>query len=228
VAVRSAQDHAYRLVRVAGSTLVGRAWRLLPSCRLNPSTGTTLLPVRTRSQGVQNGTQNQGQRSVPYTERGVGATAAGVTEARHNCCLKLLEIGATKLPDNHNMMVSVHRCRRAFTLVEIMIVVAIIGMLAALMIPGFINARKQSQGRRILNDARQMDSAITRWALEKNMKDGDPINTTEAATSLKTAWIAEDVLGNGYEIGNVGSNQLMISSTTKIALSGVGIDWGSY
>ena len=45
--------------------------------------------------------------------------------------------------------------KAAFTLVEIMIVVAIIGLLAALAVPGFVKARKQSQGRRIVNDARQ-------------------------------------------------------------------------
>ena len=60
----------------------------------------------------------------------------------------------------------IRRERSAFTLVEIMIVVAIIGLLAALAIPGFVKARKQSQGRRIMNDCRQMDSAIDQWALE--------------------------------------------------------------
>jgi len=60
-----------------------------------------------------------------------------------------------------------------------MIVVAIIGLLAALAIPGFVKARKQSQGRRILNDARQMDAAIDQWALETGQTDGNAINTTQ-------------------------------------------------
>jgi prepilin-type N-terminal cleavage/methylation domain-containing protein len=118
--------------------------------------------------------------------------------------------------------------KAAFTLVEIMIVVAIIGLLAALAIPGFVKARKQSQGRRVLNDVRQMDAAIDQWALEKGKKDGDTVNSTEAASYLKTAWSANDLLGNAYTLGNVGTNQVAISGTTKTALSGVGIDWGAY
>ena len=118
--------------------------------------------------------------------------------------------------------------KAAFTLVEIMIVVAIIGLLAALAIPGFVKARKQSQGRRVLNDARQMDAAIDQWALENGKKDGDAVTTTSAATYLKTAWPTNDLLGNNYSVGNVGVGQVQINATTKTALSGVGIDWGAY
>jgi prepilin-type N-terminal cleavage/methylation domain-containing protein len=119
--------------------------------------------------------------------------------------------------------------KAAFTLVEIMIVVAIIGLLAALAIPGFVKARKQSQGRRVLNEARQMDAAIDQWALEKGKQDGDSVVTAEAATYIKGGiWSSTDLLGNSYSIGNVGTNQIAISSTTKTALSGVGIDWGVY
>jgi prepilin-type N-terminal cleavage/methylation domain-containing protein len=125
-------------------------------------------------------------------------------------------------------MRKIHRKKAAFTLVEIMIVVAIIGLLAALAIPGFVKARKQSQGRRALNDARQMDAAIDQWALEKGKKDGDAITTSEAATYLKGAWPTTDPLGNAYSHAAVGSNQVVISSTTKTALDGVGIDWGPY
>ncbi|HUI08161.1 MAG TPA: prepilin-type N-terminal cleavage/methylation domain-containing protein [Verrucomicrobiae bacterium] len=126
------------------------------------------------------------------------------------------------------MISKIRSNRAAFTLVEIMIVVAIIGLLAALAIPGFVKARKQSQGRRILNDARQMDAAIDQWALENGKKDGDSVTTSQAASYLKTAWPTNDLLGNQYVISNVGANQVQISPTTKTALSGVGIDWGAY
>lgn len=126
------------------------------------------------------------------------------------------------------MISKIRQNKAAFTLVEIMIVVAIIGLLAALAVPGFVKARKQSQGRRIINDARQMDAAIDQWALEKGKKDGDTVDTTEASSYLKTTWSANDLLGNGYTVGNVGTNQMQISSSTKTALAGVGIDWGSY
>jgi prepilin-type N-terminal cleavage/methylation domain-containing protein len=123
----------------------------------------------------------------------------------------------------------IHNSKAAFTLVEIMIVVAIIGLLAALAVPGFVKARKQSQGRRILNDARQQDAAIDQWALESGQTDGATIDTVAAGTYLKTAWKSTDLLGNSFSYANgVGASQVVISATTKTALSGVSIDWGPY
>src|SRR5260221_12325103 len=111
--------------------------------------------------------------------------------------------------------------KAAFTLVEIMIVVAIIGLLAALAIPGFVKARKQSQGRRCLNDARQMDAAVDQWALENGKSDGATIDTSQstgAASYLKAPWSNTDLLGNSYVVSTVGTNQVKISTTTKSAL----------
>ena len=126
------------------------------------------------------------------------------------------------------MISKIRNNKAAFTLVEIMIVVAIIGLLAALAIPGFVKARKQSQGRRILNDVRQMDAAIDQWALETGQTDGATVNTTSAGSYLKTAWKSTDLLGNSFTIGTVGTNQIAIATGTKTSLSGVGIDWGAY
>lgn len=67
------------------------------------------------------------------------------------------------------------RTRRNFTLVEIMIVVAIIGLLAAIAIPSFIKARKTSQKNACINNLRQIDAAKEQWALEKNqVSDATP------------------------------------------------------
>ena len=124
----------------------------------------------------------------------------------------------------------IRHCNAAFTLVEIMIVVAIIGLLAALAVPGFIKARKQSQGRRVVNDVRQMDSAVEEWALNSGQADLATIDTslTGAGGYLKTAWPNTDLLHHAYGIGKVGSNQVSIATSTKSSLSGVGIDWGAY
>lgn len=57
---------------------------------------------------------------------------------------------------------------RGFTLVEIMIVVAIIALLAAIAVPGFLRARKRSQGVSVLTDLRLIDGAMDQYALEYN------------------------------------------------------------
>jgi prepilin-type N-terminal cleavage/methylation domain-containing protein len=59
-----------------------------------------------------------------------------------------------------------------FTLVEIMIVVAIIGLLAAIAIPNFVKARQTSQTNACINNLRQIDAAKQQWALEKGQGSG--------------------------------------------------------
>lgn len=65
--------------------------------------------------------------------------------------------------------------RAGFTLVEIMIVVAVIALLAAIAVPGFLRARKRSQASAVKNDLRMIDAAIAQYAIETNKKTGDPV-----------------------------------------------------
>ena len=65
--------------------------------------------------------------------------------------------------------------KAGFTLVEIMIVVAIIGLLAAIAIPNFVKARATSQMNACINNLRQIDAAANEFALEQGKKTGDAI-----------------------------------------------------
>jgi len=75
--------------------------------------------------------------------------------------------------------------RGGFTLVEIMIVVAIIALLAAIAVPGFLRARKRSQASRILNDLRMIDAAVDQYAIETNRSTGNPVAITDWTNYLK-------------------------------------------
>ena len=72
-----------------------------------------------------------------------------------------------------------------FTLVEIMIVVAIIGLLAAIAIPNFVKARNTSQTNACINNMRQIDSGIQQWALETGKSDSDTATSADVAPYVK-------------------------------------------
>ena len=63
--------------------------------------------------------------------------------------------------------------RRAFTLVEIMVVVAIIAMLSAIATSNIMRARKRAQAAKILDDLRLLDGALDQYALDNNKSSGD-------------------------------------------------------
>jgi prepilin-type N-terminal cleavage/methylation domain-containing protein len=66
--------------------------------------------------------------------------------------------------------------KAGFTLVEIMIVVAIIGLLAAIAIPNFVKARATSQANACINNLRQIDGAAQQWALERGQSTGATVH----------------------------------------------------
>jgi prepilin-type N-terminal cleavage/methylation domain-containing protein len=101
-----------------------------------------------------------------------------------------------------------------FTLMEIMIVVAIIGLLAAIAIPNFLSARSTSQMNACINNLRQIDSAKQQWALETAQKSTASITVSALQTflgrgsngSLKSVYCPLDSTRtylNSYTTGNM-------------------------
>lgn len=71
---------------------------------------------------------------------------------------------------------------RAFTLVEIMVVVAVIGLLAAMAIPNFVKARARSQASACINNLRKIDDAASQFAIEMHKSTGDHVSLNRDLT----------------------------------------------
>jgi len=101
------------------------------------------------------------------------------------------------------------RRKAGFTLVEIMIVVAIIGLLAAIAIPNFIRARATSQANACINNLRQIDAAINEWALENGKSTGSTVTGTATVSAYIKLNSANSVpgcpAGGTYNTSTVGA-----------------------
>jgi prepilin-type N-terminal cleavage/methylation domain-containing protein len=122
------------------------------------------------------------------------------------------------------MLNKFNKRRGGFTLVEIMIVVAIIALLAAIAVPGFLRARKRSQASRIINDLRLIDSAVDQYAIETNKASGNPVAVTDWTNYLKKGTnlytTGNDILGNAYGAQTVDSLP-KVNVSSRAALSDV-------
>ena len=112
-----------------------------------------------------------------------------------------------------------------FTLVEIMIVVAIIALLAAIAVPNFLRSRKRSQATQVLEDLRQIDSAVDQWAIENNKAGGAAVTWGDVQKYLKTGTRlytsgGKDILGNAFTINAVDTAP-QVAAATYTALSDV-------
>ena len=88
-------------------------------------------------------------------------------------------------------MLSFAKSKKGFTLVEIMIVVAIIGILAAIAIPNFIKSRKMSRAKACVSNLKQIDGAVQQWALEAKKSGTDTVSeplVTDIGTYVRGAW----------------------------------------
>jgi len=93
-----------------------------------------------------------------------------------------------------------------FTLVEIMIVVAIIGLLAAIAIPNFVRARTTSQKNACINNLRQIDGAVQQWALENKQAATAKVGAADVLPYLKSATVCPSggtTFGDSYTVVDV-------------------------
>ena len=96
---------------------------------------------------------------------------------------------------------------RAFTLVEIMIVVLIIGILMAIAVPNFVKARDSSRKSSCIANLKQIDQGKEQWAMDNKKNSGDTVAMTDLVGA--TAYIKATPTcpsGGSYTVGNVGTN----------------------
>jgi prepilin-type N-terminal cleavage/methylation domain-containing protein len=137
---------------------------------------------------------------------------------------------------------NIRQTRGGFTLVEIMIVVAIIALLAAIAVPGFLRARKRSQATAILNDARIIDGAIDQYAIENNvngankftaymLKDFFKPATRQYVQASTTTGVFNDIMGNNYSYSSFDAGIKVNSNSTSNftdVIDNASSFWGAY
>ena len=128
-------------------------------------------------------------------------------------------------PAQMNTALHTYKRRAGFTLIEIMIVVAIIALLAAIAIPNFQRARKRTHAVRILEDLRVLEYALDRWAIENNKSAGDPASFNDLRPFLKASTLlydsGKDMYGREYGPIFIVDKFPMVSAATAEDLSDV-------
>jgi prepilin-type N-terminal cleavage/methylation domain-containing protein len=139
------------------------------------------------------------------------------------------------------MLTKLQSRRSGFTLVEIMIVVAIIALLAAIAVPSFLRARKRSQATASLETLRMIDGAKDQYAIENAKGPTVTPGYTDLAPYVKTgsklyvqllAGAATDALGGDIAINTIDTPPTVASTTTTALADALGTNpdefWGSY
>ena len=133
------------------------------------------------------------------------------------------------------MLTKSYRKSGGFTLVEIMIVVAIIALLASIAVPNFLRSRKRSQATQVLEDLRLIDAAVDQYAIENNKKAGEDVTWTDVQKYLKTGTRLEtsggkDILDGVFTVPFKVDTIPKVPKTTFDALSDVAPDtfWGPH
>lgn len=135
------------------------------------------------------------------------------------------------------MLRKMNKAKAGFTLVEIMIVVAIIALLATIAVPNFLRARKRAQATAILEEMRLIDGAKDTWAIEHNKKNNDPVEWGsltpyfKPGSRLSTLDAATDLIGNPIEVNPIDTPPTIAADTEtefENVIDNAASFWGSF
>jgi prepilin-type N-terminal cleavage/methylation domain-containing protein len=96
--------------------------------------------------------------------------------------------------------------RAGFTLIEIMIVVAIIGLLATIAIPNFARARETAHQKACISNLRQLDGAVQMWALETKKNTDQQVTYQDISGYLRNSVVCPaggTSFADSYNLGTV-------------------------
>jgi prepilin-type N-terminal cleavage/methylation domain-containing protein len=108
------------------------------------------------------------------------------------------------------------KINRAFTLVELMVVVAIIALLASMAVPSFLRARKRSEAVRVLEDLRLLDAATDQYAIENNRQSGTAVNWADLKNYLKAG---STLYTGGCDVFGYSYGPFTVDSIPQVCLS---------
>ena len=107
--------------------------------------------------------------------------------------------------------------KRAFTLIEIMIVVLIIGILLAIAVPNFVRAREASRAKACVANLKQIDSAKEQWAMDTRASSGAAGPAMTVLTAATTGYIKSTPVcpsSGTYTVNAIGTNPVCSVSGT--------------
>jgi prepilin-type N-terminal cleavage/methylation domain-containing protein len=97
----------------------------------------------------------------------------------------------------------IRKSRKGFTLIEIMIVVLIIGILLAIAVPNFVQARDSSRARSCVSNLKQIDAAKQQFAMDNRLPGNAPVTQADLVPTYIKGSFPQCPSGGTYTINNV-------------------------